>query len=168
MAKNPDEELHMLVWPYDGIKNCLISPQNCPKSSHTLIYKQVTLLQIAQKVAKIFGLLLGDNLVPRTCKNSPNLVTLIARSNPVANVSQSKASKSKRLNEQNFRNPNELLFISRNLWLRPYSELNLLYSFHSTKVSKNMTEKFDKRKLIKRHFSIASSVTHIEQFLFVC
>ena len=25
------------VWPDDGIKSCQSSPQNCPKSSHTLL-----------------------------------------------------------------------------------------------------------------------------------
>ena len=50
------------MWPDGWIKSCLISPQKCPKSSHTFF----TLYFINS-----FGLLLWDNMLPRTCKNSP-------------------------------------------------------------------------------------------------
>ena len=43
--------------------------QKLPKKYLHTFYMKVTLLELAQKVTKIFGLLLWDNLLPRTCKN---------------------------------------------------------------------------------------------------
>ena len=56
------------VWPDDGIKSCLISPK-IAQNIATHFFIIVTLLEIAQKVTKIFGSHLWDNLLPKTRKN---------------------------------------------------------------------------------------------------
>ena len=52
-------------------------PRKLPKKLPHTFYTIVILLVIAQKGTKIVGLLLWDNMSPRTCKNRPIWVTLI-------------------------------------------------------------------------------------------
>ena len=59
---------YILICIMNSVTRCLISPKHAPKVAYTL-YMIVALLEIAQKITKICGLLLCDNLLPRTCKN---------------------------------------------------------------------------------------------------
>ena len=53
------------VWPDDWINNWLISPKIAQQVATHFLPKS----DIIRKVTKIFGLVLRDNLLPRTCKN---------------------------------------------------------------------------------------------------
>ena len=58
------------VWPDDGVKSCPIFPKIAQKVTKSF-YTKVVEFRIAQKITRIFGLLLEENFFTRSSKNNP-------------------------------------------------------------------------------------------------